>query len=510
MEAQLQKPTKTDTLSRLRKADQIYIGLSTWYSPELHGSTSFGSVEDFKKHFYRAIIKLLPSETKSRKYRIFIAGLNKAFNFTRDALLNTEQYILLEADLPNGFVIHDQLVSHEVIFPRPRKGNVKEMKLKAPKLPVQVVNEEEFEGCKKKHKVIHEALDQPVQLVSVDELRTVETETIEELRAFKTTVLSGGIRIKTWDEEVFDEITDRASKYFYCSSQRERIERLSRAPLPIFLIPIKDNAEYFSAVFASSENPCQLIEQHHEKYESVRMELASIFAVESQIMDPCLLFNRLLSYCGERISGCMTRRKKRSSTQFFVILPYEFAFKILPRAFLVAGWEQVTTNHNDGRIVLRAKSRFVFENTIASSHNQLTGKVITRKFVYLNEDQQTGLGYAEEERQAAVVTKSPYDMEKSELLKLMEEQGLFEDEEEMWRAAPTYELAQKVFEWVSGNGAFFGVEYFYGVCNHDGSFSDMVIVPEKHGFGMARVVIMVFLSKFKIEFSEEKKKDMSL
>ena len=105
--------------------------------------------------------------------------------------------------------------------------------------------------------------------------------------------------------------------------------------------------------------------------------------VESLVLDVCSLGNGVISLMGEKNSKLMTGQKKYSAGQFMLMLPERFAFLFLFKLLQVWGYEPVTCNHADGRKVLNTTSMFLLENTIASSHNQLSGKCVARKFAYL-------------------------------------------------------------------------------------------------------------------------------
>lgn len=324
-------------------------------------------------------------------------------------------------------------------------------------------------------------------------------------------MLSAGISVKNFSSYDFEEISDRSSVFYFCESKDERKRRLHYFPPGLLMIPIKDNTAYFDGVFAGSPDDVtgKLLE-HHSKFDGARQNLLQLMSVHCAIMDPCSMLSSVLSFSGDKISSLMSERKKRSSAQFFVAVPSLFATEVFAPFLKIAGWSEVLCMKSDGRTAFRANSKYVFEHTVASPLNQDDSRDVTRKFVYLKQERRKGPGYNEDSKSVAPVSTSPYDMGKEELLAIMTANNLFEESEEYWQNAPLYELQHEVFDWLASKSHLFGVEFVYGVQEKDGWFCEIVIVPEKSGFGMARVVFLVHLAKFKVDFSVSEKKHVPM
>ena len=160
----------------------------------------------------------------------------------------------------------------------------------------------------------------------------------------------------------------------------------------------------------------------------------------------------------------MTGQKKYSAGQFMLMLPERFAFLFLFKLLQVWGYEPVTCNHADGRKVLNTTSMFLLENTIASSHNQLSGKCVARMFAYLEPQMRIGKGFGKSQEESALISKDPYKMDKQECISHMEKNSLFGDDEEYFKnEAPLYELQFMIFDWAARSEELFGVRYIYGV-----------------------------------------------
>ena len=231
--------------------------------------------------------------------------------------------------------------------------------------------------------------------------------------------------------------------------------------------------------------------------------------VESLVLDVCSLGNGVISLMGEKISKLMTGQKKYSAGQFMLMLPERFAFLFLFKLLQVWGYEPVTCNHADGRKVLNTTSMFLLENTIASSHNQLSGKCVARKFAYLEPRMRIGKGFGKSQKESALISKDPYKMDKQECISHMEKNSLFGDDEEYFKnEAPLYELQFMIFDWAARSEELFGVRYIYGVDQDTPTKSvcEVMFVKDQQNMSMAKVIVSIPLAKFGVHFSQEEGK----
>jgi hypothetical protein len=299
------------------------------------------------------------------------------------------------------------------------------------------------------------------------------------------------------------DIHSRSSALFYQPSLVERAGMVSQIPLPPFLKPILHNEKYFRGVFGGRGFQKRLI-AHHEAHEDSRLEIMGMFKLKTKFFSPCSFFNGLLSFCGERIVTSMVERKKYSGTQFVVLIPLDFCFNVFMPGLEVCGWERVETSIQ-GRCCLETKSKFVLEATIASMHASLDGKRVNAKLVLLPVDQRIGAGYeAGDVNTDIMLDKCPYEMSRHELLEYISRNNFFGKEAVFFENCASYELAQAVIDFFITQDNFVGVEYVYSLTKGtDGLYGQIMAEPERRGFGLARIVVCVFMSKYKVQYDAE-------
>jgi hypothetical protein len=328
----------------------------------------------------------------------------------------------------------------------------------------------------------------------------------KQLRSFARKILAAGINVSDIQAKSkrHPGYFDRSSDFYYCKNFSQRAERLSFIPLPVFLLPIQKNTEYFLAAFETTDE--DRVKKHRKAYESCRKRLLDIFSIRNSYLDSCSMFNNLMQHCGDKFLACMNERRKYPQAKFQVVLPYNFALDVVVPGLKVAGWSEIEAKRKDGRVILRALSRFVLENTIACSNHNLKGKPVSRKAVYLHPDQQTGEGFSPAVREAAMVDKSPFEMKRGELLTVFERNEWFGEDSERWGSSPTYELATKVFDELSVAKDLYGVDSYFSVTPIENSWCDLIFLPDRSSFGLAKLYVVFFLSKFRVEFSAQQNK----
>ena len=341
------------------------------------------------------------------------------------------------------------------------------------------------------------------------EMSNLPNKSKESLVSFKRKFLEAGLTLRSLDGVDQDEILDRASKYFYPVDLEQRAKRLLETPQPILLVPLSENMDFFVNVFSSESDPETRAREHCINFEPVRAMLQSMVMVESLILDVCSLGNGVISLMGEKISRLMNAQKKYSAGQFMLMLPERFAFQFLFKLLEIWGYQDVPCTHSDGRKVLRTSSMFLFENTIASSHNQLSGKCVARKFQYLEPRMRVGQGFGEIDEHNALLKKDPYKMNREECIAQMEKVSLFDDDEEYFRNdAPLYELQFIIFDWAARSEELFGVKYVYGIDQGapTKSVCDVMFVKDTQNMAMAKVIVSIPLVKFRVQFSQDEGK----
>ena len=262
----------------------------------------------------------------------------------------------------------------------------------------------------------------------------------------------------------FDELCDRGSTFFYPSTQAEREDRLRDIPQPLHLIPLIENKLFFEGVFSDAEDVEEAVTQHCAQFEPVREVLNGYVMVESLLSDNSALLNGLLAFLGQRVSSCMSQKKRYPACQIVTTAPFRFCKFLFAEFLQMCGCEKSPKQYSYGRIVLSTKSMFLFENTIGSVYNQVSGKPVTRKLHYLPEKSQIGQGFLAGVKSHQILTKDPYCLDKEECLSLWQSQNLVEDDEDYMRtSAPLYELQHKIFDWAVENEQLYGVDYVYGV-----------------------------------------------
>ena len=431
------------------------------------GKIKFGSSEEFSKQLVKGVVRATPSKkNRTKKYTIFFPVLKESYEFFCSDLVAEAHYFFSHKDVPTDCVIMEAEIETHELFP-------------------------------------------DISLLSKDNIPDSETTTFEDLLSFKNAATKGGVSVRSFDGFDFEDLCDRGSKFFYPPTEAEREERLRDTPQPLLLIPLIESKNFFEGVFSSEEDVEGSVAKHCAEFEPIREVLKGYVMVESLLCDHSGMLNGILAFLGQRVATCMSEKKRYPACQIVTTAPFSFAKYLFAEFLQMSGFEKSSKQYSDGRIVLSTKSRFLFENKIGSPYNQVSGKAVTRKLRYVPPKSQIGKGFGNTVKSNSVVTKDPYCLEKQECLSIMESQNLFDDDEEYFRnSAPLYELQYKIFDWAIENDELYGVDFVYGVeqtTPHSKSknICQVIIAKDRNGLNIAKIVLCVRLSKFKVGFSVE-------